>query len=91
MASSSTLENPAAEVDIPAFQGPRPGALSLLTPPQRGLCLAIIQADRCGRGGDDLEVLSGQFNADTDGAAQLNTRMSMLSAWHTGPSPRRKQ
>ena len=69
---------PKSDVDIPKHTGPRPGALSLLTPAQRGLCLAIIQADRNGRGGEDLEILSGQFNADTDGAVQLNTRLAML-------------
>ena len=45
--------------DVPTMTGPRPGALSLLTPPERGLCLAIMQADRCGRGGEDLELLGG--------------------------------
>ena len=70
-------ETPA--VDIPKYQGARPGALSLLTPAERGLTLAIIQADRCGRGGDDLRVLSGQFNSETDAMGQLKTRLSMVS------------
>ena len=70
-----------SEVLVPKYEGPRPGALSLLTPGQRGLTLAIIQAERCGRGGEDLQVLSGHFNADKDPAAQLSTRMSMLSPW----------
>ena len=76
---SSPPEPPVSDVELPKHSGPRPGALSLLTPAQRGLTLAIIQADRCGRGGDDLKVLSSQFNAESDAALQLNTRISM--AW----------
>ena len=67
-----------SDVEIPKTHGPRPGALSLMTPEQRGLTLAIIQAERNGRGGEDLEILSGQYNADSDGAAQLNLRLAML-------------
>ena len=70
-----------SDVELPKHHGPRPGALALLTPQQRGLALAIIQADRCGRGGEDLEVLSSNFHADSDAAAQLNTRIAMLSDW----------
>ena len=66
---------------LPQQHGPRPGALSLLTPAQRGLTLAIIQADRSGRGGNDLEVLSGHFHSDSDAKAQLITRVDMLSSW----------
>jgi len=62
----------------------RPGALGLLTPPQRGLALAIIQADRCGRGGDDLEDLAkpNRFaHMDTTTSTQLSQRIGMLSHW----------
>ncbi len=80
--------------DLPKTFGPRPGALSLLTPPQRGLILAIMQAERCGRGGEDLGVLVGRFNTDTDAATQLNTRVNMCESWSAGvgskaASPRR--
>ena len=74
-----------SDVDIPKTFGPKPGALSLMTPEQRGLTLAIIQAERNGRGGEDLEILSGRFDADTDGAAQLNMRLAMLEDW---PKPK---
>ena len=62
----------------PPSVGPRAGALGLLTPAQRGLAIAIMQADRCGRGGDDLTVLSGNYQHDTDAAAQLNARIALL-------------
>ena len=65
----------------------------LLTPEQRGLTLAIIQADRCGRGGEDLEILSGNFDSDNDAAAQLNMRIAMTSAWEKPPpksSPKKR-
>ena len=89
-AQQPTMPEGGDTVDVPPFQGPRPGALSLLTPAQRGLCLAIIQADRNGRGGEDLALLSGQFNGDTDAALQLNTRISMLGNWAptTRPPPK---
>ena len=62
--------------------GPRPGGLSLLAPAERGLCLAIMQAERCGRGGEDLELLGGtKFSTDQDQAAQLKNRLSLLSKW----------
>ena len=78
---ADSLATSEAPVDLPKSYGPRPGALSLLTAAQRGLTLAIIQAERCGRGGEDLEVLSGNFSADSDAAVQLNTRINMLSSW----------
>ena len=61
----------------------RPGALSLLTPPEKGLVLAIIQADRCGRGGDDLEGLSKscRVHDDPNASAQLSQRLNLLAAW----------
>ena len=71
----------------PSFQPVReirPGALGVLTPPQRGLALAIIQAERCGRGGEDLEGLAkpNRFaHNDDSGRVQLSQRMSMLSQW----------
>ena len=87
-AADQTLP-PTSDVELPQHQGPRPGALMLLTPEQRGLTLAFMQADRCGRGGDDLEILSGNFDADSDAAAQLNTRLAMLSAWENPPAKKR--
>ena len=82
-----------SDVELPKHHGPRPGALMLLTPEQRGLTLAIIQADRCGRGGEDLEILSGNFDSDNDAAAQLNMRIAMTSAWEKPPpkpSPKKR-
>ena len=67
--------------DFPSSSAPRPGALSLLTPAQRGLCLAMIQADRCGRGGDDLAVLSGKYNTESDAAKQYALHNDLLSGW----------
>ena len=66
------------EVELPKHQGPRPGALSLMTPAERGLCLAIIQAERCGRGGHDLEILAGKTNTDSDAKYQLQSRLNLL-------------
>ena len=72
-----------ASTDVPPMTGPRPGGLSLLAPAERGLCLAIMQADRCGRGGEDLEVLGGtKYSTDRDQAAQLKNRLSMLTRWN---------
>lgn len=66
-------------LELPKSLQPRPGALSLLTPAQRGLALAIMQADRCGRGGEDLEILGGaRYSKDGDHASLLNGRISML-------------
>jgi hypothetical protein len=78
-------EQARSDAVLPQHTGPRPGALTLLTPPQRGLILAIMQAERGGRGGDDLNILSGNFNGDTDAAAQLNTRINMLNAFTGEP------
>ena len=71
---------PSAELELPKQQGPKHGALGLLNPAARGLTLAIIQAERCGRGGEDLEVLSGNFNSDNDAAAQLQMRLQLLTS-----------
>ena len=75
------LQQPQSATAMPTRQI-RPGALGLLTPPQRGLALAIIQADRCGRGGDDLEDLAkpNRFaHMDTTTSAQLSQRIGILS------------
>ena len=65
---------------LPTSSSPRPGALSLLTPAQRGLALAIMQADRCGRGGEDLNILGGTaYGNDGTAAAQLNQRINMVN------------
>ena len=61
----------------PAAFGPKPGALGLLTPAQRGLALAIMQAERCGRGGDDLAVLSGNYD-HSSADSQLSRRIGLL-------------
>lgn len=61
-----------------------PASLALLTPTQRGMVLAIMQADRCGRGGEDLENLAkpSRFaHNDPTGSAQLSQRLAMLSQW----------
>ena len=62
--------------------GPRPGALLTLTPPERGLSLAIVQAERSGRGGEDLQVLTsgegGRFSHQITGSMQLSQRLAML-------------
>ena len=67
----------------PSQSGPRPGALLMLTPPERGLTLAIMQADRCGRGGEDLQTLisgeGGRFAHQITGHTQLSQRLAMLS------------
>ena len=92
---------PSASPEVMATQPPpsmmpkreiRPGALGLLTPPQRGLALAIIQADRCGRGGDDLEDLARPnrfLHTDTTPAAQLTQRVNLLAQWPTQGAPPR--
>ena len=75
----------------PADTQVRPGALALLTPAQRGLALAIVQADRCGRGGDDLVNLarSSRFMHDDESRkAQLSHRLAMLSSWPNRGPPR---
>ena len=78
--SSSNHAMPSREI--------RAGALGLLTPPQRGLALAIIQADRCGRGGDDLQDLAkpNRFaHDDKHTSAQLSQRVNMLSQFMFTP------
>lgn len=77
-------------VSVPVALTPRPGALSLLTPAQRGLALAIMQADRCGRGGEDLEILGGaRYSKDGDHASLLNGRISMLESYGLPGSERK--
>jgi hypothetical protein len=59
-------------------------SLALLTPAQRGLVLAIIQADRNGRGGRDLEELAkpvASAHDDVRGSIQLTQRLSILEDW----------
>ena len=64
--------------------GTSDSSLGLLTPAQRGLVLAIIQADRNGRGGRDLEELAkplASAHDDVRGSTQLTQRLSILSDW----------
>ena len=71
----------------------KPGALALLTPPERGLVLAIIQADRSGRGGGDLEGLSKSSrypHDDPAASAQLSQRLTLLEEWQH-PMERQQQ
>ena len=43
---------------------------------------AIMQAERCGRGGEDSELLGGtKFSTDQGQAAPAQNRLSLLSRW----------
>ena len=81
----SRPSSPTTAPELPPFEGPRPGALSLLTPAQRGLALAIMQADRNGRGGADLDILGSRFSHATDPTSQLTQRLKMLEKYSSAP------
>ena len=63
--------------------GTSESSFALLTPAQRGLVLAVIQAERNGRGGKDLEELAKPTGLTNDVrvSSQLTQRLSILSDW----------